>query len=359
MFVMSFPPLFGQEIVAILCGDVWGLGIGFGIVAAGTVLGELGNFYAFRWCCTARGKKFERDRLTYALYAQVTREGGLVVPAVMRLSFIPSHFLTAIFSTCGMNVWVFLVAATLSLPKQLATVFIGAAQSDGKDTPVTRAIKAVVVLATTVMTYLAMRYINRKVDEVKVRVVYARRKARQARALERPPDGPTDSTLSLPPEGAAAELRDIPLDDLPAYDEEPRAQSQSTSKSKRKSKGIARTILHMPRPQRAVSRESFAADTHRPQRLRAFLHGRGAADGRAAGAGASGSGNAAAASVASSGDSSRGSGVDEEEDAWESKGGASARDVEVIEFGGRESALRARKHTGDFPADRREGRGDR
>ena len=44
LFVISFPPLFGHEIVAILCGLVWGLGPGFGIVAAGTFLGELGNF---------------------------------------------------------------------------------------------------------------------------------------------------------------------------------------------------------------------------------------------------------------------------------------------------------------------------
>ena len=49
---VSPPPLtpralaqvYGHEIVAILCGLVWGLGPGFGIVAAGTFLGELGNF---------------------------------------------------------------------------------------------------------------------------------------------------------------------------------------------------------------------------------------------------------------------------------------------------------------------------
>lgn len=41
MFVISFPPLFGHEIVAILCGVVWGLWVGFGIVAAGTMLGEV------------------------------------------------------------------------------------------------------------------------------------------------------------------------------------------------------------------------------------------------------------------------------------------------------------------------------
>ncbi|OSC97885.1 hypothetical protein PYCCODRAFT_1447774 [Trametes coccinea BRFM310] len=183
MFVLSFPPLFGHEIIAILCGDVWGVWVGFGIVAAGTVFGELGNFYAFKWCCTARGKKMEEKRLTYALYAQVVREGGLVVPTIMRLTFIPGHLLTAIFSTCGMSVWMFFAAATLSLPKQLATVYIGSVQSDGGNTPTTSAIKAVVVLATVAMTYLAMRYINKKVDQVKTRVVYARRKARYASSL--------------------------------------------------------------------------------------------------------------------------------------------------------------------------------
>ena len=36
--------LFGHEILAIIVGDVWGVWIGFGIVAAGTLLGELANF---------------------------------------------------------------------------------------------------------------------------------------------------------------------------------------------------------------------------------------------------------------------------------------------------------------------------
>jgi uncharacterized membrane protein YdjX (TVP38/TMEM64 family) len=44
LFIISFPPLFGHEIVAVLCGDVWGLWEGFGIVCAGTLLGEIGNF---------------------------------------------------------------------------------------------------------------------------------------------------------------------------------------------------------------------------------------------------------------------------------------------------------------------------
>jgi uncharacterized membrane protein YdjX (TVP38/TMEM64 family) len=40
LIIISFPPLFGHELVALLCGVIYGLWIGFGIVAAGTFLGE-------------------------------------------------------------------------------------------------------------------------------------------------------------------------------------------------------------------------------------------------------------------------------------------------------------------------------
>ena len=40
LFVLSFPPLFGHEVIALLCGVVYGLWIGFAIVAAGTFTGE-------------------------------------------------------------------------------------------------------------------------------------------------------------------------------------------------------------------------------------------------------------------------------------------------------------------------------
>ena len=37
----GFEQLFGHEIIAILVGVVWGLWIGFGIVAFGTLLGDI------------------------------------------------------------------------------------------------------------------------------------------------------------------------------------------------------------------------------------------------------------------------------------------------------------------------------
>lgn len=60
-FILSFPPLFGHNILAIVCGVVWGVWAGFGITCAGTLLGEIGTFYAFKHCCSGRADKLQRD----------------------------------------------------------------------------------------------------------------------------------------------------------------------------------------------------------------------------------------------------------------------------------------------------------
>ncbi|KAG9119989.1 Tlg2-vesicle protein [Ceratobasidium sp. 392] len=91
LFVISFPPLFGHEIVAVLCGVVWGLWIGFAIVCAGTLIGEIGNFYAFRYCLRGRAIKMEKKNPSYACLARVVRDGGFLVAFVVRLSAIPGH----------------------------------------------------------------------------------------------------------------------------------------------------------------------------------------------------------------------------------------------------------------------------
>ncbi|KZO96125.1 snare associated Golgi protein [Calocera viscosa TUFC12733] len=129
LFIISFPPLFGHEIIAILVGLVWGFGLGFIIVSVGTVLGEIGNFYAFRYLLGAKGHRAERTNLRYACLARIVREGGFVIAVVTRLSAVPGHLTTAVFSTCGMNFLVFTAAAALSMPKQMVTVYLGGASS--------------------------------------------------------------------------------------------------------------------------------------------------------------------------------------------------------------------------------------
>ncbi|CDO74540.1 hypothetical protein BN946_scf184641.g6 [Trametes cinnabarina] len=181
LIVLSFPPLFGHEIVAILVGDAWGIGIGFAIVAAGTILGEMATYWVFRSFCMARGEKMEGKKLKYALLAEVIRQGGFKTAVVVRYSAIPGHLATAIFATCGMGVFTFLIAAVLSLPKQLATVYLGDAQGGAVISSKMHTVKTVVVLITILLTTFAMRFLRYQTDKVKETVIYHRRKIRQAK----------------------------------------------------------------------------------------------------------------------------------------------------------------------------------
>lgn len=44
---------------------------------------------------------------------------------IIRLSAMPAHFSTAVFSTCDVKFWYFVVATLLSLPKQIFLVYLG------------------------------------------------------------------------------------------------------------------------------------------------------------------------------------------------------------------------------------------
>jgi uncharacterized membrane protein YdjX (TVP38/TMEM64 family) len=125
LIIISFPPLFGHELVAILCGIVYGLWPGFGVVAAGTFLGEIGTWFAFRRLFARRAARLERTNLNYGALARMTRDGGFPVVLVIRLSVVPSHFSTAVFATCDVKFWYFCVATFLTLPKQIVLVYLG------------------------------------------------------------------------------------------------------------------------------------------------------------------------------------------------------------------------------------------
>lgn len=89
--------------------------------------------------------------------------------------------MTAIFATCGLGFIPFVAAALLSLPKQLATVYVGVAlqsthgsQADKKS----RIVTGIVLFVTVVVTLFAMWYITKLVNRAKVEVVEERRQAR-------------------------------------------------------------------------------------------------------------------------------------------------------------------------------------
>lgn len=125
LIIISFPPLFGHEIIALLCGIVYGLWIGFAIVAAGTFFGEVGTWFAFKYTLRRKAIKLERTNINYGALARMTRDGGFWIVLVIRFSVIPSHFSTAVFSTCDVNFWYFCIATFLTLPKQIILVYLG------------------------------------------------------------------------------------------------------------------------------------------------------------------------------------------------------------------------------------------
>ncbi|KLO10021.1 hypothetical protein SCHPADRAFT_833146, partial [Schizopora paradoxa] len=186
LFVLSFPPLFGQEIVMILCGLVWGLWVGFAIVAAGTFLGEVGNFFAFKHFCFARGKQWEKTKIDYACLSRVFQEGGVIVAIVARYSILPPHFTTAVFATCGMRFWVFVVAAIASLPRHFVTVYLGVLLEDeakGSNDKKDKIITYAALIVTIIITYFAVCYIGKLVNDVKPQIIYERRKARSVSSI--------------------------------------------------------------------------------------------------------------------------------------------------------------------------------
>ncbi|KAJ7712123.1 hypothetical protein B0H14DRAFT_3524181 [Mycena olivaceomarginata] len=100
----------------------WGLGAGFGIIAAGTLIGE--RYARTSSSNTSAVRAVGASSLERALrHARaLVREGGLPIAVLVRYSSFPAHFTTAVFSTCGMAFWVFLVAAVVVPPKQLVRV---------------------------------------------------------------------------------------------------------------------------------------------------------------------------------------------------------------------------------------------
>jgi uncharacterized membrane protein YdjX (TVP38/TMEM64 family) len=89
LIVLSFPPLMGQEVIILIVGIVWGLWIGFGIVTAGTYLGELANYYLFKYWLRSRAEELERTNVNYQALAKITRDGGFPLAFVIRLSACP------------------------------------------------------------------------------------------------------------------------------------------------------------------------------------------------------------------------------------------------------------------------------
>ncbi|KAG9232359.1 snare associated Golgi protein-domain-containing protein [Amylocarpus encephaloides] len=164
LIAISFPPLFGHEIIAILCGVVYGLWIGFAIVAVGTFLGEIGTWYAFKYAFRRKAVKLEKTNLNYGALARLTRDGGFWVVLIIRFSVIPSHLSTAVFSTCDVKFWHFALATFLTLPKQLIIVYVGVLLVQETKNNL---VNSIVLGITFIFTLIAGVYIYMKMRKTK------------------------------------------------------------------------------------------------------------------------------------------------------------------------------------------------
>jgi hypothetical protein len=86
------------------------------------------------------------------------------VVLIIRFSIIPSHFSTAVFSTCNVKFWYFAVATFLTLPKQIILVYVGVlfAQKSKNNT-----INTIVLILSFLVTVFAGLYIYNKMRATK------------------------------------------------------------------------------------------------------------------------------------------------------------------------------------------------
>ncbi|KAM0750900.1 hypothetical protein T439DRAFT_380741 [Meredithblackwellia eburnea MCA 4105] len=125
LIVLSFPPLFGHEVVNLIIGLIWGVRIGVAVSAVGTVVGELLCFCVFKYVTTSYAERYEHSKVWYGCLAKMMREGSIGILLLIRFSLVPGHVVTAIMSTTGVPLWKYTIAILLSLPKQWVVVYLG------------------------------------------------------------------------------------------------------------------------------------------------------------------------------------------------------------------------------------------
>ncbi|KAG8711290.1 Tlg2-vesicle protein [Ceratobasidium sp. 395] len=181
LIILSIPPLIGAEIIHILCGFTYGLWIGFLITCAGMVIGESITFFLFRYWLRSRAEKMERGGSgspRFGALARVIREGGFLVAVVIRYSAFPTHVTTALFAVSGVTFLMFLITLVLSLPRQLAGVYIGVLAKEaveGHPSKLDQTLSTVVLVVTIIITIAAATWIQFRLKAAALAIIRERR----------------------------------------------------------------------------------------------------------------------------------------------------------------------------------------
>jgi hypothetical protein len=109
---------------------------------------------------------------------------SLQIILIVRFSIIPSHFSTAVFSTCNVNFWFFAIATFLTLPKQIILVFFGVLFVQGSND---NTISDIVLGITFVITIIAGVYIY--IEMGKKKKILLEEQAQRLAVKQTPPEG--------------------------------------------------------------------------------------------------------------------------------------------------------------------------
>ncbi|KAJ0321901.1 hypothetical protein COL5a_009085 [Colletotrichum fioriniae] len=147
----------------------------------------VGTWFAFKYTLRRKAQKLERTNLNYGALARLTRDGGFWIVFIIRFSVIPSHFSTAVFSTCDVKFWHFAVSTFLTLPKQIILVYLGVLLIEKKSNNSNNTIKNIVFGATFVLTIALAIYIYVKMRRVKKMLLQEQEERRVQRELQELP----------------------------------------------------------------------------------------------------------------------------------------------------------------------------
>lgn len=160
LFILSFPPLFGHEIVQLIVGLVYPIGVALGIAIAGAILGEAGCFLLFKYGFTNYvRKKCDKD-IKWATVARVSQQEGFKGVMIIRYSIIPPHLANPLFASTGMAFWLYMITVILSLPKQIVFVYLGNPANTGKTGAKVGKVIAIGVLV--IITLAGSWYLHKK-----------------------------------------------------------------------------------------------------------------------------------------------------------------------------------------------------
>ncbi|KAH7390081.1 hypothetical protein BKA64DRAFT_725269 [Cadophora sp. MPI-SDFR-AT-0126] len=172
LVILSFPPLFGHEIVQLIVGLAYPLGVALGIACAGAVIGEAACFIVFKYFFTGWVEKKIAQKVNWAATARVTQEAGFRGVLVIRYSIVPPHLANPLFSCTGMKFWIYMATVVLSLPKSMVFVALGSPSS--KNSKAAKWGKVAAIAIVVVITIFASMWIRKKMA-VATRTIMAER----------------------------------------------------------------------------------------------------------------------------------------------------------------------------------------